>query len=294
MKKLLLILALGLLTMGQDCDKTDPEPPPPPPDPVSEYCYGNDYSVLQAALHQDAKGEEVGLFGGKESILHGDPSTDPRATVYVAFGSSYCTGVALSPTIVLTAGHCGYGSDTAHAVYTFSRDQSGALHTDQRFGVKKHVVHPDYLKYVYSGNRDMEARKADLMLLFLEEPLPDSYLRVAGFYDSKFAKFCRGMVAQGFGRHETPGRDLRETKYVITQVTDKYLISRAAEVPPGEEAGRICFGDSGGPLYADVGGVPYLAGVTTTTMSSDCERGGTHVRLTPFIDWIIETIKVNQ
>jgi len=276
------VLVVSLFLMGQDCETPDPDANP--------YCAGNDYSILN---NVEFGYEQDGISGGLAAILHGDPSNDVRATVYVSFGSSYCTGVALSPTVVLTAGHCGYGADTFHAVYTFKRDEDGRIVPDQRFPEAKHVVHPDYLGWVANPS-NMALRQADLMLIFLEEPLPDEMLRLAGFYDDRFAQYCNGLAAQGFGRHEESGRDLRETKYVITRVTDKYLISRAADLPEGEESGRICFGDSGGPLYADVGGVMYLAGVTTTTMSSDCEAGGTHVRLKPFIPWITSTIAAEQ
>jgi hypothetical protein len=111
---------------------------------------------------------------------------------------------------------------------------------------------------------------------------------VAGFYDQKHAAFCNGLVAQGYGKHEGSGLDLRETNYIITLVSEKLLTSRATALPPGEKSGRICFGDSGGPLYADVGGVPQLAGITTTTMSYDCLSGGNHVRVSRFLDWIME------
>jgi hypothetical protein len=320
--KRLLFIALCFGLMGQSCD---PKPPDPDdPKPVSAYCHGNDYSVMS---NVEFGYEQDGVMGGLSAILMGDPSDTVLATVQVTFGGAYCTGVALGPKLVLTAGHCGYAPTTAHTVKVYERDgaptEAPALEPDLRLastatglptndkeeetfafnasvidaagGLKlvyssvaaSHVVHPDYMEYTRTN--DFEARKSDLMLLHLSEPLPDELLVVAGPYHTGFAKFCNGLAAQGYGRHEGTGLDLRETKYIITKELQKHLRSRASDLPPGEDSGRICFGDSGGPLYADVGGVVYLAGITTTTMSQDCMAGGSHVRVSFYWDtWIAE------
>ena len=155
----------------------------------------------------------------------------------------------------------------------------------------RHIVHPDYMKYLNSGNTDLEGRKADLMLLKLSTPLPDDVEPVMGVYNEAWAKLCSGMKIQGFGRHEGSTLDLREAPYVVTNVYEKLISSRSALVPVGELSGLICFGDSGGPGYCEVGGVVYLCGVTTTTMSQDCLAGGTHVKVHHFWDaWVKPTM----
>lgn len=272
MKKLLPLLGLLLLT-AQDCEQ-----PEPGPDPVSQYCSGNDYTISGyfTSIARDVQ-------GAWDSILMGEPSADRRATVRVRFGEAYCSGVVLGPRTVLTAGHCGYAADTTHNIHL------GGWGSEPYREVK-HVVHPDYLDYVYGGNRDLEKRKADLMLVFVDRDLPEPYVGL-DFYTPGLSRFCAGLVAQGWGRWEGDTLSLRETRYIITDATDpKYLISRAYQLPDGEDSGRICFGDSGGPLYADVNGVPTLAGITTTTMSSDCLAGGTHVNAAHFSDWVVDEI----
>ena len=304
----LLALLLTPLLMAPSCN--------PPPPGANAYCNGNDYSISNNIEYGY---ETDGVTGAFSAILNGDPSDDPRSTVQVTFGQAYCTGVVLTPTVVLTAGHCGYAPTTMHTVKVFERGQSvstamaqgeprtvsqatglpptkpgeptfafntgglaaadGALVLVAQVTDVSHTVHPDYLKYVNTGN--LEDRKADMMILHLASALPDTVTPVKAFYDpAKAATFCNGLISQGFGQHETSGLDLRETKYVITNTSDpKYLTSRASDIPQGQESGRICFGDSGGPLYADVAGVPELAGITTTTMSQDCLVGGTHVNV---------------
>jgi hypothetical protein len=279
MKRLIPLLALcSLLLLGaDDCNVPDPDAPP-----VSPYCYGNDYSILNNIEYGY---ERDGISGGIAAILQGDPSGDMRSTVQVLFGQSYCTGVLLNPTTVLTAGHCGYAPQTVHTIRAYKREGDSLVVAEQVVE-ESHTVHPDYLEYTRTG--DQEKRKADLMIVKLQAPI-ETIPPLSRIYDPTFAKFCNGLVAQGFGRHEGSFRDIRETQYVITSTQHpKYLTSRAADVPDDEKSGRICFGDSGGPLYADVGGVPQLAGITTTTMSSDCLVGGNHVNAKYFEAWIAE------
>jgi len=272
------LAALSLLLMAQSCEPPPP-PPPPPPDPVPEggtaYCKGREYTILDQIM------EDLG--GAWDTIIGGIESTNRRATAKVYFGQSYCSGVVLSPHTVLTAGHCGYGANTVHEVRILGGDPgpAGAYHSTRK------LVHPDYLRYVADPTL-LEARKADLMLLYMDDPLPGPYIPLTRLYTSALSEGCWGMIAQGYGRaeDELPSGKLREAQYLITQETDKYIISRLTD------AGKICFGDSGGPLYADVyiGGehVLYLAGITTTTMSQDCLVGGTHVKVEAFRQWIVD------
>jgi secreted trypsin-like serine protease len=259
--------------MAPDCEPPppDPSPEPEPPPKVSDYCYGNDYSIWSAIKYRYGTD---GVSGAIDAILQGEHSEDRRATVWVRFGQSYCSGIALSKNTVLTAGHCGYGETTQHDIYIAPNGTK--YHSSQK------LVHPDYVKYTQTGGA--ENRKADLMLLYMDTPLPPPY--VSTIYSSANAAACKGLVAQGYGKWEQPELDLRETKYVITQETQKLLNSMAAP-----DSGKVCFGDSGGPLYADVGGLPQLAGITSTTMSSDCLVGGSHVNVNYFKDWVTQNMR---
>ena len=323
--KRLIPITLALLLLGaQDC-----EPPKPNPQGGNDFCYGNNYSILGSL--RELTGD---FGAGFNAIIDGKPSLERRSTVQVLFGQSYCTGTVIGPRVVITAGHCGYGETTAHTARVYERDGAPAegevqppviAYADAKTGQRvdaagpgtfafnaaamddaagglvaklsvvatKHIVHPDYLQYVNSGNTNWEARKADLMLLIMSSDLPGPY--PAGIYNHEAqAADCVGGLAQGFGRHEASGLDLRETKYLITRWSDpKALRSVASEVPQGTESGVICFGDSGGGLYMDVDGQLYLAGTVTTTMSADCLAGGTHVNDYHFRRWIADTAEAN-
>ena len=263
----LLVIILALLLAGADCEPAPPDPPPGPnPKGGTDYCHGLEYTILDSAVS--------GVKGIWNTIIGGEESSNRRATVQVFFGNSYCSGVLLSPHTVLTAGHCGYGGSTAHTVRINGVNYQSTA--------ENKVVHPEYLKYINSGNTYFEGRKADLMLLYTDESMPGPYISAYRIYTSDLADKCYGLIAQGWGRGGEPGT-LNEAKYKITEETDKMIKSVLTDV------GKICFGDSGGPLYADAGpGQLYLAGITSVTYSADCLTGGAHVKVAnqSFNDWI--------
>ena len=269
------LAALSLLLMAQSC-----EPPPPPPPDVprdgTNYCHGREYTILDQIMDD--------LGGAWDTIIGGIESADRRATVQVFFADGYCSGVALSPHTVLTAGHCGAFA-SQHSIRLYGQAT--------RYESTEHLTHPDYLRYQADPTL-LEARKADLQLVFTADAIPGPYINVFDhIYTSVLTDNCWGMIAQGHGKAEDglPSGQLREAEYLITQETDKYIISRLTD------AGKICFGDSGGPLYADVNTITghqlYLAGITTTTMSSDCLVGGTHVKIgfPDFASWIATNMR---
>jgi len=269
----LLLLSLALVLMGQTCAPPPGDPPDGPPEGGTAYCHGLEYTIWDNIVE--------GVKGVYNTIIGGEISTDRRATVQVFFSQGYCSGVVVSPHTVLTAAHCGHQEGLEHRIRIDG--QPDFIISNES------LVHPDYWDWVRSGN--LEARKSDLMLLYTDELLPGPYIDVSRYlYHSDMAPVCHGLAAHGYGRAEVPkpAEELRESQYKVTQETDKYIISRMTD------SGKICFGDSGGPLYADVGpGTLYLAGITTTTMSADCLAGGTHVRVQygPFQTWLTENVR---
>jgi hypothetical protein len=278
MTKILPILALSFLLMAENCET----PPPPPP---NAYCAGAVEKVDPPILDQILEALEAGLSKAWDTIVGGTPSVDRRSTVFVSIdGKGSCSGVVLGPHTVLTAGHCRGG--TGWRVFLDRNVPSWATVTEA-------LTHPDYIKYLADPTQ-VELGKADLMLLYTAEELPGPY--PLDMYDSKWVNLCEGMIAQGWGQTEAvtepnyvacPGgltKCLRESPYTVTQEQERSI--KTKQLTPG----GICFGDSGGPLYAQVKGQPglHLAGITSTTASLDCKVSSTHVKVSNFRQWIIQ------
>lgn len=251
MKKLLPLLAL-LLLMGQDC-----ETPPPAP----SYCSGSEGTLNY-------------LGGGFSTIIGGELSTDSRATVKVMFGSSYCSGTIIGRRTVLTAGHCGYGEDTTHIIRRDGREVRAS----------RKLVHPEYFDWVY--RQEMEGRRADLMLLYADEDLPDPI--ISTIYSASRTGACSDLIAQGYGKDEFPetGAQLRESRYLVKTEYEKHLVTKQATW------GGACFGDSGSALYAEMDdGSFQIAGVLSTTASMDCLVSASYVKADYFKDWIVDNME---
>ena len=269
--KRLIPLLLALLLMGQDCESI--------PDPVN-YCEATD----------DAFNIKLNIQASYNSIIGGTPSVDHRSTFWLKMpGKGSCTAVAIGPRTVLTAAHCRNDSPYVHEVKV-------TAYGGDRWTATGYLEHPDYKKY-RSNPANQELRKADLMLLYFDEdlPLPSEEGRVTGIYVANpvTAALCTGLTAQGWGRTEDnpePCPDgnakcLREGPYTVTREEPKQLYTKHAVFEPV----AICFGDSGGPLYAKVEGQPgvQLAGITSTTASMDCLVASRHTKVSAFKDWVL-------
>jgi hypothetical protein len=244
-------VALLVLALALFGAECEPAPPPGPPD---TYCQGSPpKGILDTLLG--------GITDAYNTIIGGELSTDRRATAFVSIGGTgYCSGTVMSAHTILTAAHCLGDSMTVTV---------GA----QKFPVGETLRHPAYSRAPYN----------DLALLFVEATLPGPY--VYKVYDSARAADCDSLLAQGWGQSETPAIDLNESGYRVVKENQKTLYTK--QIDPG----GICFGDSGGPLYAMVGDETQIAGVTSTTYSNDCLVGGDHVRLSYYIPWLEENVR---
>jgi hypothetical protein len=166
---------------------------------------------------------------------------------------------------VLTAAHCGYATN-AHIV-----EIDGIS-----YPAPEHLYHPAYQGWIDS--LDPVAREHDVMLLFTTDTLPPPYMGNR-FYDSSKAGVCTGLIAQGWGDEGDPEAPniLRESSYLVTEERDRTLVTEQAT------PGSVCYGDSGGPLYAVIGSEVYLAGTTSTGV---CNAGSIHIKTSAFISWI--------
>jgi hypothetical protein len=105
-------------------------------------------------------------------------------------------------------------------------------------------------------------------------------------------------LAQGYGQRLPDGsRDLlsqedfesllNETETPIEQMSEQQIVTGQ-----GSNRSGVCFGDSGGPLYAQVDGVLLAAGVASLVRNDGeaglCRSGGVYTSLPEHADWIYE------
>ncbi len=152
-------------------------------------------------------------------------------------GPTTCSGVLLSPKVVLTAAHCVDGFLSAD-VTTASDLSSGAAYTS----VQKGELHPGYRGNLPGGS-------VDIGLFILTQPIPGplAYPQL-GFVDED-----RNFERIGYG-----GRSGQNSR---TWVTSTFELWFGNYIKARDELGVL--GDSGGPVYQRQNGKLMLVGVHT-------------------------------
>jgi secreted trypsin-like serine protease len=214
------------------------------------------------------------VVGGRDASPGEYPSV-----AEITFGPFLCTGTLISPTWVLSAGHC--SSVTGAAVASpaswpapLINVRIGGVTQDdgERVPVKQAIVHPDYL--LTDGY--------DISLLELARPSTMSPTQVAGAGERSLWTAGTLETVAGWGTTEEGGSlpdRLQEAEVPIT--TDAYCddayggIDEATMVCAGFPEGGVdtCQGDSGGPMFGRTT-AGALRVVGATSWGEGCARPG--------------------
>lgn len=225
----------------------------------------------------------VRVLGGQPDVVHSD---------CVAVGSKYGfggSGTLIAPRLVVTAGHCyAYGLTNRVLVGVgFNDSQSRIYH------VKKAVPYPQY---------NPATLQNDLCLLVLNDAVTNVVPRTVATTDQ--IANSAGAYISGFGdtnANATAGAGLRRCAGPIgfgdaNIPTHGAFANIELVLGPNYLSQDTCNGDSGGPLYVEIAGQEYLAGVTSrAAMDSTraCGDGGIYVRLDAFTTWIKAVAQAN-
>lgn len=190
-----------------------------------------------------------GVVPNASAIVGGTPSSGADTPVVfvgqVGAPRNACTGVAVSPTLVLTAAHCGLvanGTAPAGQPFVVFKGPSVAAPTLRTAGV--FFAHPDFR---WLGHGVPHFADADLAVITITgAPLPGPYaqLPALGTADVKGSATIYGYgVAALVGGHADPA-SFGRLRYAEAQL----LGVKNSDPEFLHFNGPACFGDSGGPV----------------------------------------------
>jgi hypothetical protein len=235
------------------------------------------------------------LPGSAGAIVYGTPDGTNHPDVgLVRFWDAHgnylwrCSGTMISPTVMLTAGHCAFGAATARVwlsevAPTLSEIQSGTA-ADPGLAGTPHA-NPSFNGFATFPNTH------DVGVVVLNEPVSLSAygtLPTPGYFDTLATR--RGLQNElftvvGFGLQDVkPVQvDLVQRFYATGQLvnldnrlTDGYNIQLTVDNGSAHRGGQ-CFGDSGGPQF--YGTSTLIAAVTSFGANRNCAGIGFGHRL---------------
>jgi hypothetical protein len=222
------------------------------------------------------------MVGGAQPMSEG-----PGRAVVMLTGShgTFCSGVALARDLVLTAGHCVLPGAT-YKLIEFDAARQPALRD-----IANIARHPEFDVTAVLRHRVT----ADVALLKLAAPLDvvPAVLAPAGgavAVGDRFVVAGYGVAVRGGGKS---GGTVRAATLIATGQPGSLQIRLADPVTKGERPGLgACTGDSGAPVYRDVGGALKVIGVvswsTGPALSDGCGGLTGVTPLARYRTWIVE------
>ena len=224
----------------------------------------------------------VGLASPASAITNGHPDGNQHPSVGALIAAkpysdgtwAYCSGTLISPTVFLTAAHCGHGKPgTARVTFSSHYKRGDAVYTG---------------RYIPDDRYDSQAEGYDIAVVVFNSPIPGikpARLPAAGLLSRmqadgslQNAKF----TPVGYGSLN-PSRGARKLKYIYTDTRSETSISYEERtrmwlrLRPDVGEGSTCFGDSGGPNF--LGNTDVVVATTISGDDNACKTTNIDYRL---------------
>ncbi len=194
-----------------------------------------------------------------------------------------CSGVLLSPTVFLTAGHCTYGANEARVWFDSDLTNNPDYPNGGPSSIEADQIHthPSFDEYTTFPNT------SDIGLVILAVPvLLDEYgeLPPLAMLDNLTPSRGRKDIIRtvGYGYQMVkPFFQWEPVRYTSTSklvnlrshLTDGYNIHTSNNPGKGQGTGGSCFGDSGGPIFYPQDG-NTVVGIVSFGLNDNCKGAG--------------------